>query len=242
MDLKAAHAHPVAWTKRVGVWARMRRWTLGSLIFLGVSSIAGRADDFGSWYILTVNHRLAPCWSTAVEGQTRLFDDSSAAEVYAARGKLAYDVGDHFSLGMNYVYASARRTPADPFLDEHRWETEVNNHWSLSDRLDIDLRHRLDLRFLEARAGVNERSRHRLGFSYRVRQAGPVESVFMSDEVFYDYDRHELTENRIVPAGIGFKLSERIGLNCYYMLRQFRLPVQAWQLNQYVVTQLSFAF
>lgn len=179
-------------------------------------------DDFGSWHGLSVKFLDSDRWTLAAVGQARLRNDSSELFSYLLSPQLTYKVSPYLRLGMNYTYLPTRPAAGGDFRYQHRWETEINPRWPVNDWLTLDLRNRFELRWLEDRRGTNERSRHRPQATIRLKGLGPLESVFINNEFFYDYDAHLRSENRLVPLGMNIRLNSRTVFTTYYMLASVR--------------------
>jgi len=192
------------------------------LAALGVtlcSVASARADDFGTWQGLSlrvVDTRHVDLVATA---EARFYQDSRELLQYRLTPRLVVDANRYLRATLGYTYLPTRSSDSDEFIDQHRMELEVTPRWPVTDRLTLDLRNRLEIRWIEGRSGANERLRHRLGASYRIRDTGLFRSVFAGDEVFFDFDRGDVTQNRLTPLGLRFRLSEHVGFNVYYMLQ-----------------------
>ena len=69
----------------------------------------------------------------------------------------------------------------------------------------------------------------------------PLESVFINNELFYDYDAHRYNENRLVPLGLNFRVNSRTVLSTYYMLWSVRGSGD-WSNSHVLGTQISLNF
>lgn len=227
---------------------RKRFYTRASLVtvVLGTALLANAqpvraADDFGSWHALSVKFLDTEKWTLSAFGQLRFRDDSSELFAYQLSPQVIYKVSPYLRLGMNYTYLPTKPPGGDDFLDQHRWETEINPRWPVNDWLTLELRNRFELRWLEGRSDTNERSRHRPQATFRLKGLGPLESVFINNEFFYDYDAHRYNENRLVPLGLNFRVSDHVGFSTYYMLWSVRGGGQ-WNNAHILGTQLSLSF
>lgn len=198
------------------------------------------ADDFGTWYALSlkmIDTRRVDVVGTA---EARFYEDSRELLQYRLTPRLVVDPSRYLRTTVGYTYLPTRRSDADEFIDQHRLEIELTPRWPVNDRLTLELRNRLEVRWIEGLDGTNERSRHRLGASYRLRDTGLLRSVFARDEVILNLDLADVTQNRLVPLGIGFRLGEKVGFNLYYMLQSFQRP-DGWSHAHIIGTHLSLS-
>jgi hypothetical protein len=210
----------------------------GALLSFGLALTTRAADDFGSWHALSLGVFENARWTVTGISQVRLRDDSSQLFAYVLSPQVVFKAGPYLRLGANYTFLPAKPAGRSDFLDQKRWEFEVNPRWPVNDRLTLELRNRYELRWLEGRPGTNERSRHRPQASLRTTHTGPLESVFANNEFFYDYRAHRYTENRLVPVGLNFRVNPRAGFRAYYMVRSVRGPAR-WSHTHVLGTQLS---
>ncbi|MEO6244050.1 MAG: DUF2490 domain-containing protein [Opitutaceae bacterium] len=200
--------------------------------------VARAADEFGSWHTLSLGVLENERWKLTALGQVRFRDHSSQLFAYVLSPQVEFKASPYLRVGLNYTYLPAKPPGRSRFLDQKRWEFELNPRWPVSEQLTLDLRNRYELRWIEGRAGINERSRHRPQATFRLRHAGPLESVFAHHEIFYDYVLHRRTETRLVPAGFNFRLSPRAGFLSYYLIRSV-LAAREWTHSQVIGTQFS---
>lgn len=198
------------------------------------------ADDFGSWHALSLKVVDTDRVDLVGTAQARFYEGSSELLQYRLTPRLIVDPSRYLRTTLGYTYLPTRLSDSDEFIDQHRLELELTPRWPVNDRLTFELRNRLEIRWIEGLSGTNERSRHRLGARYRVREAGFFRSVFLSDEVIYDFDRGDVSQNRLVPLGFGFHLSRKTGFNFYYMLQSFQVSGR-WSHAHVLGTHLSFS-
>jgi len=214
------------------------RW----LILLAALTISpGRADDFGSWHALSFRYLHSTHWDLTAFAQLRYHDDSSELFAYYLSQQVSYKVSPYLKLGMNYTYLPTKPIAGDEFVDQYRWETEIIPRWPINERLTLDLRNRLELRWFADQDGVNKRSRHRPQAIIRVIGMAPLESLSINNEFFYDYDIGEYNENRLIPLGLNFRLHPEVNFSLYYMLVSVR-PDADWFHTHTLGTQLSLHF
>jgi hypothetical protein len=182
------------------------------------------------WFALASNIKLSKSLTWMVEGQFRYASDFDPQQ-YQARTALEIHLSDHFSLvplgyvyTWNYLYGEQ---PASFANNEHRiWQQIFYKH-SLS-KIKIDHRLRLEQRFIESHAVVNNEvipegytnKQNRL--RYRIMARMPIngaaieaETLFLSvyDEAFFSWGKsvtfHEPDQNRIF-VGLGYQVDEAL--------------------------------
>ncbi len=71
---------------------------------------------------------------------------------------------------------------------------------------------------------------------WTLRTQGLFRGLYASNEVFYDFDRHRCTENRLIPLGVTLRPSDRVELRLFYLWRT-TLGAQRWR-NYHVLGAL----
>ncbi len=198
-------------------------------------------EDVGSWHALSLRFFDNEHWTLSTVGQVRFRDDSSELFAYGVTPQVAYKASAYLRLGMNYTYLPTKPAGGDDFLDQHRWETEVTPRWPVNDWLTLDLRNRFELRWLEGKPGTNERSRHRPQATFYLNGFGPLESIYVNNEFFYDFDDHLYNQNRLVPLGLNLRLNSHAVFTTCYMLLSTR-GGDEWRHSHVLGTQLSLSF
>jgi len=222
-----------------------RTWRLGLTsifaVFLMSSPRVRGGEDFGSWHALTLRFFNNEHWTLSAVSQLRFNDDSSRLFAFGVTPQVTYKASPYLRLGMNYTYLPAKLPGESDFLDQHRWESEINPRWPVNEWLTLDLRNRFELRWLEGRAGTNERLRHRPQATFHLKGFGPLESIYINNEFFYDFDTNQYKQNRLVPLGLNFRLNSNTVFSTYYMWWSVR-GGDDWKRSHVLGTQLSLSF
>jgi len=211
---------------------------LGALIGVLGTAIA---DDFGTWSGISVKTLDTKHVDLITVGQARMYNNSSELLQYNISQQVVVDVNRYLRTGVNYTFLPTRKSDADDFTNQHRIELDITPRWPVTDRLAFDLRNRFEIRWIERRAGTDERMRNRLGVSYDLKNVLPLHSVFASEEIFYRLDRFEVTENRLIPAGVKLKLNQHVGLEFYYMLQSVKTR-GSWSNAHVIGSNVAFSF
>jgi hypothetical protein len=219
-----------------------RRTAAALLLCLSFSFPASASDDlqyWSNWMVKT--HEWEP-WSLSTYGIVRLDDDVSEATFSLISEQLDYQWRPWLGFGLNYSYISQELGPEgrEEFKDQHRIEFDVSPRFQWDERFYIRNKNRFEWRAMEGRGTDNNRFRQRWDLVFPIKDALPVRSVYVGNEYFYDAAFHEINENRVIPFGIDFKLSERVGLKVFYMV-QARKEGADWYSNQIVGTFVTIA-
>ena len=129
----------------------------------------------------------------------------------------------------------------DEFKYHHRLEFEANPHWTIADRLKVNMRNRLEQRWIEDKGSDNRRFRQRTNVELPLKDCLPVQAVYANSEFFYDFADHRYNENWTVPFGIKFRLTDQVSLSTFYMI-QHRKGTEDWSSSQVLGTHLMVSF
>jgi hypothetical protein len=205
------------------------------------ASPASGQDDWGSWHSVAVTEFETARVEASAFFQLRLHDaNTEVRQVYVSQ-RLAVDAHRNLGLGANYTYLPTRSPTTGVFLDQHRIELEATPRVRASERLNLAFRNRLELRWLEDRPGVNERSRHRLQANIGRRNAAAIAFFFASDEVFYDWDGAGFNENRLTPVGLHIALRRSVAFDLYYMVQSEQIDAR-WNHTHLLGTHAALAW
>jgi hypothetical protein len=212
-------------------------------IFFQTSTAA--SDDLQYWSRYTLKTHTFDRWELSTYGEARFYEDASKEGLYQVSERLKVKASDLIDLGVNYTYInnlvqdSKRRT--EEFKYQHRAELEVNPHWRAADWLKINTRNRFEFRWIEDRGSDNTRSRHLVEFEFPLEGRAPFQSIYANNEFFIDFNTEKHNENRAVPLGVKFKLSDKATLSVFYMIQARRGPAD-WSSNQILGTHLTVTF
>ncbi len=201
-------------------------------------------DDFQYWsqYSLKMIDTEKIDWSIYTEG--RFYNDAKDVGLYLVSQKIKYDFFKHLSLGTNYTYLQFKTNNTvasrSEFKYQHRAELEINPHWSFGDVLKFDSRNRVEFRWIEDKGSYNTRSRHRLNFTFPIKNKRFLKGIYANSEFFYNIAENQYDENRSVPIGLNFKLNDKSSLKTFYMIQAKKGT--NWSSNQILGTLLSLKF
>jgi hypothetical protein len=214
---------------------------IASLIVAGLltAGAPARAGDFQTWHTVSLKWLDTKYVDLTTAVHVRFTDDSSDFSLYRIGQEASADLLAWLQAGLGYRYTESKNA-AGEFRYQHRGEIELTPRAKLSDRLGVSFRNRLELIGNEGDANLNERTRHRLQLQWRTPQWEPLAAVFVSNELFYDFDRNKVSENRVIPAGLSFRLTDKARLSIHYMLRSVR-GAEHWRHDHVLGTGLSLS-
>ncbi len=210
-----------------------------AVLFLALlPALAAQADEWWAWTLLDVYHE-AP-WSAGVLMVNRLdFEDGPIVQMISPRVK--YELAPWLDAGLALSALSIENTSGVRY-SQFRPELELNPKFSLSDDLCLEWRNRMEWRWNEGESFTIHRSRHRLQLTWTLPNAiGPLKRLFVSNECLIDLHRGELSENRLVPAGLSFATSAHTDLDLFYMLLSHHQH-DDWKTESVIGTYLRVRF
>lgn len=218
---------------------RIAMVALGPLLWAGATSRADDTQYRSEYYLKALDTKYV---DVTAWGQIGISDSTPNPSRYQIGPKVAFDIFEYLSFGVNYSYFQ-KETPIPKTDDfeprgEHRAEFEVNPHYTFTNGVQLNLRNRWEHRWFIDSGSVNDRSRHRLEIVVPVKRMGPLAEVFSQIEVFYDYDRELNSEERIVPLGLTFKLARKVKLKTFYMWQPIQFAPGEWSNSHVFYTQL----
>ena len=214
-------------------WIRSRQGAFSLALWLMVSCLGSpmavaENDDFQYWSRLSVGLWSSERWSLDLYSEGRLSEDASHLSGVFVGPRLAYRLHPNLSLAM-----AAKRIDTDRVSDlDGRFELEVAPRFEISDRWQFDSRHRFEVFHFEQRSD-SYRFRHRLRWTRTLgRSRGPEERfrywsrLFFSNEVFHLEGEWpgDIRENRFVPLGGRWQISERSSVDLFVVLRSRETP------------------
>lgn len=198
------------------------------------------ADEWDYWNQQVVEGPSVGRWKPWFYADTRTGLETGEMTGYVLSPRIRYALADGLNAEAHYSWVSTRNA-AGEYVDQHRAEFELNPNWRLGKRWTAVLRNRVEVRWIENRTGVSPRTRHRLHLEYAVEGMGPLTSLFWEDEAIFEYDGIHLSENRLVPLGLGFRLGKHANLKLYYTWRPLKLK-SGWEDTHFLASQVVWKF
>ena len=183
---------------------------------VGFVPTEGRADEWATWQSLNLKYLDTRKLDLVFYSDWRSSLDPSRFGGYLASQQVKFELHPNLIGGVNYTFLSLPTKHSDELIETHRAECEVVPHFKVDDWLEIAARQRFELPWPEGHGGPSERTRHRIQLDFPIQHAGRLRSAFVYEEVFYDFEQHRVTENRLAPAGLSFRLAEKSSLSVFY--------------------------
>lgn len=209
------------------------------LLFLCLlSTLTAQADEWWAW--ANVDYYRKPPWTGSVfMGNFADEADGTYAQMVSPRVK--YAAARWLDLGLGLSMLRLENTATHNRYDQLRPELEINPHYELQ-QLRLDWRNRMEWRENQGVPSTSNRTRHRLQVAWTLPQPlGPLTRIFASDECLMDLHLRRPTENRFIPLGLTFKLSDSVDLDLMYMIDSKRTKT-AWKSESVLVTYLRVRF
>jgi len=171
-------------------------------------------DDTQSWNTLTIKYKLNDQFTFILNGTERIRDNVGEHEYWELRTGTSYKASDHWAFAVYYLHGESKN-PANRWIDENRFESDVIYKWSwgefkLSDRLRYAYKDVKDLNWSQYRN--------------KIKVAKPISvfnqplTAYADNEMFYSDNVDRYNENR---ASLGFskKINDNVSGALYYMYR-----------------------
>jgi hypothetical protein len=214
------------------------RIAVACLVAGGAATPAPAGDDFQSWHSVSLRWLDTPAVRLTSAAHIRLVDDSSDFALWRIGQAAATELRPWLRAGLAYHYTEAKNADGE-WRYQHRGEIQLTPRWRIGEGITLSLRNRLELRANQGVSDLNERTRHRVQLTVATPGWRPLRGVYASDEVFYDFDRRELSENRLVPLGLNVRLGEATDWRVFYLLRSTR-GAEDWTHAHILGTSLGF--
>lgn len=213
------------------------RWILLLLAVCAMARLS--ADEWWAWATVDM-WRSAPFTGSMFLGNRFDFEDGAVVQIVSPR--LKYEVASWLDTGIGLSLLNIDTPVAHDEQLQGRPELELNPKFRLTEHLRLDWRNRMEWRWNEGDAPTSHRSRHRLQLAYTFPSPlGPITRVFANNEWLIDLHGHGWSENRLVPAGVTFRLSKQADLDVFYLLLSTR-PRDDWQAESVIGTHLRCRF
>ncbi len=204
-----------------------------------LAALPAHADEWWAWS--NVDYYRKPPWTGSVfMGNFADEVDGSYAQIVSPRVK--YAASSWLDVGLGLSMLRLENLATHDRYDQIRMELEINPHYDLTKQLRVDWRNRMEWRENQGAPSATNRSRHRLQLAYTLpRPLGPLTRLFANDECLMDLHLRRETENRFVPLGLTFKLTDSMDLDLFYMIDSKRTKT-AWKHESVLGTYLRVRF
>ena len=217
-------------------------WVMGWML-CGHAQTCQANDDFQSWNTLELVKSLDSTWEIFFLPEIRIRDNASQLFYHEYRQGVRWKPSKHLQAGLNYLFA--RNSSSGKPREEHTGELDVTPKTTLGP-LQLSLRGRLALRAIQGSSGEQEwQFRLMPKLAYPTRVAGRTLTLYIADDLFYDYTRAAWNQNRVflgVSAPVGKRCGAEMTVDVYYMLQSQLGKRHDWSSNHILGTKLSVRF
>ncbi len=203
------------------VFKRKLLFLLFLLPLLATHCLYGSINDTEYWqYFNYDNWKCGKCRLFSV-GEMRFNHHLSTLYYGRLTEGTAYQALSWLDLEAHYSFIYYKDPGATHFINVSRLELEANPSLQFSNGVKLIWRNRLELLKKQAIPGIQSLFRQRLKAVFPISNHGSLVSFSCYDEVYYDLDTHQFTQNRLVPLALTFALSSRATLELFFMIRHF---------------------
>ena len=208
-------------------------------------ALAGPPDDFQYRSRIDLRWLNTDHFTLNTFAEVRLTDSASRLTNYRVSQQAQYHPWRELTVGVGYAFID--QDGLDPITQKishaqaHRAEFDFIPHIKLSDDVTLNWRARFENRWIEHRGSYNPQFRTRPELVFALHHAGPLKEIFASEEYFYDLRTGRSAENRLVPAGLTFALTDHTRLKVYYLLDSVHSGPD-WVSVHVLQTQLQISF
>jgi len=180
-------------------------------------------DDLQFWGAFTKKLYVTENYKFDFYGETRVGDNLSDPFGYFFGPRFQYTGHRFLMLGLAAKFIHFKSGDSG-FAKTQRYEGELGVKFNFLDGWNFQNRNRFEYFRRENRADKT-RIRSRLKFTRRTDKLG-IGKIFMANEFFYEPKISEFTSNRMIPFGVGFKLTKDISMDVYYLWEHIRSSSQ----------------
>lgn len=222
----------------------MKKISLFLLFFFSAAILLFAEDDFQFWPRFSLK-AIDTQWVDFVHYmELRLADHVSRPKFWQTGEKLQLSPWKYLGFALGYTYLEDKltnsKTQETEYKFQHRLELEVNPQWK-SDWFSIFNRNRIEFRWIEDQGSDHPRYRQMWELEIPVKKVLFLKSIYANNEIFIDFNKRELTENRVTPAGITVRLHKNTQLKVFYMI-QSKKGARDWSSNQVLGTHFVVSF
>ncbi len=173
-------------------------------------------EDFQSWHAVNWTYLSHEQLTLAIYGEIRFDENSTEHSFRLVRHRVGYRAAPWLQLGFNLAYQEIPFDTRDTRGD-FRVEWEVTPFFQSEDGLRVSFRNRIELFFSENVDSERWRWRLRLRLDQRL-EGFWANRAWISNEFFYDFQPDDFNQNRFIPLGLNFKLTEKVNYGVYVMV------------------------
>ena len=198
---------------------------------LGSTPVLRAESDLQAWQWLTVDLYQNQEWKLYLYADNRIGNDVTKFYAQILSPRIRYQAHEHLDLQVGYAYLRFDPLSGADDFHQDRAELEVNPKTRLGPWM-LHSRNRLELRWVDGQGRRLPRIRNRLQVTYRLGHRW-MKHVYANNEICWNPDSGRWLENRLIPFGLGFQLTERTTLNLFYLWQYVERPKE--RFNAHVI-------
>ncbi len=214
------------------------RTTLACTVFVIGFALPSHANtDLEYWGHYNLDIKLTDRTAFRLSPQLRLRDDAGDLYHWESAQGFHHKLNSFASVGLYHLFVRIENTRGD-------WQSENRLRGDLSLAttvlgIKITDRSRYEYRFV----GNDDRRRYRnrLQFARAVTIGDQTITPFISGELFYDLDKHENDQNRLV-VGVSRKITDTIKASLYYLHVSKKGRRNDWDGTDVIGTMVNFSY
>ena len=192
------------------------------LNFLHFNFAYGSGWEKEYWQYLTWNSFEHCKWKLYTVAQARFNKDISRFYHIRLTENLAYKILPDLDLEVHYTFIYTKPLePKSQFSKRHRLELEATSSLNLRQGINLKWRNRFEITKHEDNPRLRTAFRCQLRAILPLKNAGKLTEISCLDEVFYHFDVHKFTQNRIRPIELTFALTSKLTIKVFVMIRHF---------------------
>ena len=159
-------------------------------------------------------------WTSRIYAEYRTQNHMQNCRFLLLSEQLAYNVSPHFRLEAHYTYFHRRAVqPKSPWKWEHRFEFEGNRDFDLPKNAKILTRNRFEIKQEQHNLERQYRFRQRAQLMIPMEGWGTLTAYSIINEVFYDFNTHEIFEDRLTPINLTFQIHKDCTLDVFFLFQ-----------------------
>jgi hypothetical protein len=154
--------------------------------------------------------------------------------------QFAWKGPDQLSLGLHYAYVHEHSViPNSPWRWQHRFEFESNTAFHIADGYFFKTRNRFEVRKEQGVPHLQFRLRQRTIIAVSFGDNSFLKTYTLYNELFYTISDNHITQNRVCPIQLTFRITDQLNVDAFFMMRFFNTN-SIWSKSAVLGTQLNF--
>lgn len=169
----------------------------------------------------------------------RFFEPISRLRRLQISERFIWAYSKYLEFRFNLTLLANRGLNEKKYIFTKRLELEINPTLPLPCNYTVSMRNRLECRKVQFVNKISWITRNRLAITKFFNDKGPLTSIGMLDEIFYNYDLDKFTENRFTFLELGFRLPCSVNMLFFAMLKSNQ-AIGGWTQAIVLGTQFNF--